>query len=197
MELSEEYLGMILRIYYSQTSTPIGRMVAASTAKGLCGLEFNKRDRLLKLGVRFQRWYPGYQIVKDRNAIINRTFSWLSGYYAGHFESSRNIALDLRGTSFELLVWNTIQRIPRGCVCSYNQLATLIGRAKAGRAVGAAVGRNPVGIIMPCHRVLGADGSLTGYGGGLTRKVWLLRHEKVLLKRIGSVLRAEATKPPH
>jgi methylated-DNA-[protein]-cysteine S-methyltransferase len=84
------------------------------------------------------------------------------------------------GTDFEVTVWHTLRRIPAGSTWSYGILAASIERPKAVRAVGAANGRNPISLVLPCHRVIGADGSLTGYGGGLERKAWLLRHEGAL-----------------
>ena len=82
-----------------------------------------------------------------------------------------------RGTPFQRAVWAALRRIPAGETLSYGQLAAQIGKPKAVRAVGLANGSNPVGVVVPCHRVIGADGSLTGYGGGLPRKLWLLEHE--------------------
>ncbi len=85
--------------------------------------------------------------------------------------------MDLRGTEFQRRVWAQLCEIPYGETISYGELAARIGNANASRAVGLANGRNPISIIVPCHRVIGADGSLTGYGGGLERKTWLLEHE--------------------
>jgi methylated-DNA-[protein]-cysteine S-methyltransferase len=87
----------------------------------------------------------------------------------------------LRGTEFERAVWREIQAIPAGQTTTYGDIAATLERRDASRAVGAAVGANPVSLIVPCHRVIGLDGGLTGYGGGLPRKEWLLRHEGVLL----------------
>ena len=87
--------------------------------------------------------------------------------------------LDLLGTPFQIAVWRELRAIEPGCTCSYGDIARKLGSPTAGRAVGAAVGRNPVSVIVPCHRVLGSDGSLTGYAGGLERKTALLRIEAV------------------
>ena len=88
------------------------------------------------------------------------------------------LKLDPQGTKFQRMVWQQLEKIPYGAVVSYGEIASIIGKPKAFRAVGSANGRNPIAIIIPCHRVVGSDGSLTGYGGGLWRKEWLLKHEK-------------------
>jgi O-6-methylguanine DNA methyltransferase len=91
------------------------------------------------------------------------------------------VHLDLRGTDFQLATWDAILRIPYGTTVTYRDLARELGAPKAYQAVGAAVGQNPVPILVPCHRVVGSDGSLTGYIGGVSTKQWLLRHEGALL----------------
>ncbi len=103
----------------------------------------------------------------------------LRAYFAGELRDF-DIPFHLHGTEFQRLVWNELSRIPFGSTISYAEQARRIGRPGAARAVGAANGRNPISIIVPCHRVIGANGSLTGYGGGLDRKQWLLDHEVAL-----------------
>jgi O-6-methylguanine DNA methyltransferase len=100
----------------------------------------------------------------------------LDAYFAGEL-SSFDVEMNLVGTPFQQNVWSRLCEIPYGETISYGELARRIGNPKASRAVGLANGRNPVAIIVPCHRVIGANGSLTGYGGGLERKTWLLDHE--------------------
>ena len=100
----------------------------------------------------------------------------LDAYFAGEL-TVFDLEIDLRGTEFQQRVWSQLCAIPYGETISYGELATRVGNPKASRAVGLANGRNPISIIVPCHRVIGADGSLTGYGGGLERKTWLLTHE--------------------
>jgi methylated-DNA-[protein]-cysteine S-methyltransferase len=92
-----------------------------------------------------------------------------------------SVPVDPRGTEFQRQVWQAVTRIDYGATCSYGAIARAIGEADRARAVGAANGANPIPIIIPCHRVLGADGSLVGYGGGLPMKLWLLKHEKALI----------------
>jgi len=102
----------------------------------------------------------------------------LDAYFAGELERF-DVRLAVHGTDFQMRVWDQLMRIPFGETISYSELARRLGDPKLVRAVGLANGRNPVSIIIPCHRVIGADGSLVGYGGGLERKRWLLEHEEV------------------
>jgi methylated-DNA-[protein]-cysteine S-methyltransferase len=108
----------------------------------------------------------------------------LEDYFAGDLDALDDILVAARGTPFQREVWAALRRIPAGATTSYGALAAEIGRPKAVRAVGLANGANPVAIVVPCHRVIGADGSLTGYGGGLDRKRWLLAHEGVAAFRL-------------
>ena len=111
---------------------------------------------------------------------VNNAITQLDEYFAG---SRRNfdVPLDLHGTEFQVAAWNALAEIPYGHTASYGQQAALIGRPKAVRAIGGANGRNPVAIVLPCHRIVGADGSLTGFGGGIEVKKWLLDHEQTVL----------------
>jgi len=110
------------------------------------------------------------------DAAFEEIVAQLHAYFAGTL-TDFDVALQMHGTDFQRRVWQGLREIPYGETISYGELARWVGNPKASRAVGLANGRNPVGIIVPCHRVIGADGSLTGYGGGLDRKVWLLEHE--------------------
>ena len=102
----------------------------------------------------------------------------LEAYFAGEVTSIDGIPVDAGGTPFQRQVWTALRQIPAGSTTTYGQLAARIGRPSACRAVGLANGSNPVAIVVPCHRVIGANGTLTGYGGGLARKRWLLDHER-------------------
>jgi methylated-DNA-[protein]-cysteine S-methyltransferase len=106
----------------------------------------------------------------------------LDAYFGGEFESF-DLDLDPRGTPFQRRVWEALLEIPFGETISYSELARRLGDPKLVRAVGVANGRNPISVVIPCHRVIGADGSLVGYGGGLERKRWLLEHEAVAAGR--------------
>ena len=116
----------------------------------------------------------------DIHDTVNVAISQLKEYFAGS-RRSFDLPLDLRGTEFQVEAWNALAEIPYGRTASYGQQAASIGRPKAVRAIGGANGRNPVAIVLPCHRIVGADGSLTGFGGGIAVKKWLLDHEQSIL----------------
>ena len=101
----------------------------------------------------------------------------MQAYFAGELDAIENLPVETGGTAFQRQVWAALRQIPRGQTESYGELAARIGRPRAVRAVGLANGANPVGIVVPCHRVIGANGTMTGYGGGVDRKRWLLEHE--------------------
>jgi methylated-DNA-[protein]-cysteine S-methyltransferase len=150
--------------------SPWGELLLAATSKGLCGVWFDGQKHLPDMAA----WPAG------RNSFIDQAALELEEYFAGQ-RMAFDIPLDLSaGTAFQQSVWQALLSIGCGQHSSYGAIAQRIGNPAAVRAVGAAVGRNPVGIIVPCHRVLGADGSLTGYAGGLERKTALLQLEGVL-----------------
>ena len=162
-------------ITFSRLATPLGPMAAASTPRGIAMLEFAER-RMLETQVRrleerfsarvlpgISPWFP---ILQDE----------LNTYFAGRLREF-STPLDLRGSPFQMQVWRELRRIPFGQVRSYGEQARSMGNPAALRAVGRANGENPLGILVPCHRVLGADGSMTGYGGRIWRKEALLRLE--------------------
>jgi O-6-methylguanine DNA methyltransferase len=160
-------------------STPLGEMLALASDEGLCALEFTgPRKRLPRLEARLSRWFPPHEIVDGEPRVMARTRKWLASYFAGTSPAAQDIPLDMRGADFEKRVWTALRAIPPGQTTSYGAIAKSLGDAGASRAVGAANGANPVAIIVPCHRVIGSTGSLTGYGGGLKRKQWLLDHER-------------------
>ena len=111
---------------------------------------------------------------------VNDAVTQLDEYFNGA-RRDFELPLDLQGTEFQVAAWNALADIPYGHTASYGQQAASIGRPKAVRAIGGANGRNPVGIVLPCHRIVGADGSLTGFGGGIEVKKWLLDHEQSIL----------------
>ncbi len=114
--------------------------------------------------------------VHGTDPILSSTSAQLDEYFAGT-RTAFDLPLAAAGTPFQRSVWAALERVPYATTCSYADIARAIGSPNAVRAVGAANGRNPISIIVPCHRVIGADGSMTGYGGGLARKRWLLAHE--------------------
>ncbi len=152
--------------------TPIGPMTALATAQGLAGLWFDA-----------QAHHPGDldAPVDPDDAHIAAARAWLDAYWAGDDPSPIHVPLDLHGTVFQRAVWRALCDIAPGHTCTYGEVAAQVGHGAVPRATGTAIGRNPVGVIVPCHRVIGASGSLTGYAGGLHRKERLLQHEGALL----------------
>ena len=134
--------------------------------------------RLPRLEARLRRYFPGYEMVDGETRTIRQTRSWLDRYFGGNSADISGLRLDMRGAAFEQRVWTALRGIPPGTTTSYGAIAKALGSAGASRAVGMANGANPIAIIVPCHRVIGASGSLTGYGGGLERKTWLIDHER-------------------
>jgi len=160
-------------------ATPLGDMLALASDTGLCALEFKgPRERLTRLEARLRRHFPPHDIVDRETPTIGAARAWLREYFDGTRVDANAVPLDMRGADFEVRVWAALRTIPPGTTTSYGAIATALGSPGASRAVGAANGANPVAIIVPCHRVIGASGSLTGYGGGLDRKTWLLDHER-------------------
>jgi O-6-methylguanine DNA methyltransferase len=144
-------------------------------------LEFSGNGRMTRLEARLDRWYAPYSITDGENAVTRRTREWLEAYFSGAPEGRtipRGLALDARGAPFEVRVWDALREIPAGTTSTYGAIAKQLGSVSASRAVGMANGANPLAIIVPCHRVIGANGTLTGYGGGLDKKRWLLDHER-------------------
>ena len=156
--------------------TPTGRMLIFTDAEQrLRAADWeDKAERLHKL----LRLHYGDDGIRMRNAqgtsVARRA---LEAYFDGELKAVETIRTQTAGTAFQRLVWSALRTIPPGATVSYGELAARIGRPAAVRAVGAANGANPIPIVVPCHRVIGADASLTGFGGGLERKRWLLAHE--------------------
>lgn len=152
--------------------SPLGPLRLVATPAGLMGLWFERNQRHAPTDAEMSGWR-----LTRSHPLLDRVAQQLDEYFAGersHFECP----LDLRrGTPFQRAVWHALLEIPAGQTTSYGELARRLGRPPAARAVGAAVGRNPLAIVVPCHRVLGRHGSLTGYAGGLDRKQALLELE--------------------
>ena len=166
-------------IYLDRTTTPLGPMWIGATEKGICLLEFTDR-RMLEWEFRDLQKRLNATIVSGGNTHIELVKGQLTEYFASN-RSTFTVPLDTPGTDFQQKVWQELVQIKAGKTASYAQIATSIGNPNAVRAVARANGMNKVSIIIPCHRVIGSDGSLTGYGGGLPRKKWLLDHEKNML----------------
>jgi len=167
---------MTVRLFASPVATPIGEMYALASGSALCALEFGGGGRRARLEARRRRWFPPHTIEEGEAPVTARVREWLDGYFAG-IEARVDLPLAFYGAAFEQRVWRALLEIPAGETRSYGAIAKSLGSAGASRAVGLANGANPIAIIVPCHRVIGSSGSLTGYGGGLERKRWLLDHE--------------------
>lgn len=154
--------------------SPIGPLTLAERGARVCLLHFGADDATIDR--MFDRWYPGEP--RARQSIPSAPV--LARYFDGEIAALDGIPVELNGTAFQKNVWQALRRIPPGTTISYSELARRVGEPSAVRAVGTANGANPVALIVPCHRVIGANGHLTGYGGGLDRKQWLLVHERVL-----------------
>lgn len=153
--------------YFSELDSPVGTLLLLGDGKALSGLYMHE-----------QRHRPPLPDGCERNDRMFRDVrEQLKAYFAGKLQEF-DVSLAGMGSPFQRTVWKALRKIPFGQTESYGGLARRIGNPAASRAVGLANGKNPIGIIVPCHRVVGANGSLTGYGGGLERKQWLLEHER-------------------
>jgi O-6-methylguanine DNA methyltransferase len=170
---------MVEQVAMGSLDTPIGMLWMACSERGVCKLIFPCEGAEASLDRWLAGHLPAHKLVAT-SALLEQTSTELGDYFAGS-RHDFTLPLDLRGSAFHQRVWQTLTNIPYGHTVSYGDLARALGAPKAARAVGAACGANPVPIIAPCHRVLGSDGSLHGFGGGLPVKAWLLRHEGVLL----------------
>lgn len=157
--------------------SPVGPLVAAATAEGVMLLEFGDLARLEEQATRLRRRFTGPLVVGD-HPHLRQLDTELREYFAGT-RRDFTVPLVVRGTPFEERVWAALRSIPYGATCSYAEVAARIGAPNASRAVGSANGRNRLAIVIPCHRVVNADGKLGGYGGGLWRKKRLLELEGV------------------
>lgn len=153
----------------ARIDSPLGPLTAVATTRGVAGLWFDG-----------QRHHPGALALPldPMQPHLAQLRAELQQYWSGPSREPFLVALDPHGTAFQKAVWSALLRIGCGRLSSYGELAAAVGRPAAARAVGAAVGRNPISIVIPCHRVLGSDGSLTGYAGGLARKQALLALER-------------------
>ena len=168
------------QVCYTHYSSPVGELLLTSSDGMLTGLHMSlhRGGPAPRPKPEWGRDDPALRLAREQ----------LKAFFAGELRAFE-LPLRMTGTPFQEQVWEGLLTIPYGTTISYAELARRIGRPGASRAVGAANGRNPIGIVVPCHRVIGADGTLTGYGGGLDRKEWLISHEANVL---GSQIRANA-----
>lgn len=167
-------------IVQTHIASPLGRIALAASERGLAGLWFTKDQRHLpsELAVNATRSTTVWRHVPD-HPLLQCTCTQLAEYFAGE-RRDFDLPLDFScGTLFQQTVWQSLCDIASGDTVSYGQISEKMGKPHAQRAVGGAIGRNPISIIVPCHRVIGASGALTGYGGGLVRKRALLRLEGI------------------
>ena len=169
---------------YKKLETPIGEMIAMATDEGLCMLEFaDKTGVELEMQVLVKAVGEVASPAEAAHPILDLLEEELQGYFNGNLESF-TVPLAPIGTPFQKSVWEALQTIPYGDTCSYGFIARQIENPKGVRAIGLANGRNHIAIVIPCHRVIGANGKLTGYAGGLWRKEWLLEHERKFVNYI-------------
>ena len=154
-----------MKTYKAYYKSPLGTIEIVGAQDSILALEFVDRELVGDADLPF---------------CLKACLKQIDEYFRGARKEFR-LKLDPQGTNFQKSVWQQLEKIPYGAVVSYGEIAGIIGSPKACRAVGSANGRNPIAIIIPCHRVVGSDGRLTGYGGGLWRKAWLIEHEKGFL----------------
>jgi methylated-DNA-[protein]-cysteine S-methyltransferase len=159
-------------VFFSLVSSPIGEFLLTSNGQALTGLWMAPASG----------WPAKEHPGRRDDKLLGPARQQLQAYFAGELLDF-DLPLAAAGTEFQLKVWKKLRGIPYGKTASYWDVAQAIGKPTATRAVGAANGRNPISIIVPCHRVIGKNGTLTGYGGGLDRKQWLLQHEEAVLAR--------------
>ncbi len=153
---------------FCRCPSPLGALRLAASEEGLCALTFP--------GQRWEALHIPFDTPEGDSPLLRAGRDWLDAYFAGQRPELSALPLAPRGSEFQKRVWAALREIPCGETRSYAEIAAALGTSP--RAVGGAVGRNPLSILIPCHRVLGANGALTGYAGGIERKTWLLAHER-------------------
>lgn len=178
-DMDEDRVNESLRFWIDHLETPLGTMqVVADESGSLRATFWSENDRSME---RFlDRHYAPARVELVPARDPHGFTSAIGRYFAGDVHAIDDLPVRTAGTEFQRMVWRALRDIPCGTTLSYGELARRIGRPDAVRAVGLANGANPIGVVVPCHRVIGANGSLTGYGGGMERKRWLLDHETQL-----------------
>ena len=167
----------VVRIAERPLKTPIGTLQVGASEEAVLYVELPRRRGAEP---RFERWLHDHLLSRGETPVLRAALTQLREYFAGK-RRTFDVPVEPVGTAFQQRVWKIVAAIPFGETVAYGGIAEQLGSPEKARAVGAAVGANPIPIIIPCHRVIGADGSLVGYGGGLRKKIWLLRHEQALL----------------
>ncbi len=170
-------MGQVLPLCIDRIDTPIGEMLIVTDGNGnLRATDWTEHEERTRSFLQLHYGEDGFLLESACNpSSVSKA---IRSYFAGDLHAINSLPVQTAGTPFQQEVWQALRQIPCGATISYAQLAEQIGRPKAVRAVGLANGSNPVPVVVPCHRVIGSDGSLTGYGGGMERKRWLLQHEK-------------------
>jgi methylated-DNA-[protein]-cysteine S-methyltransferase len=175
-------------LFVDRVPSPIGTLLIVHDQDArLRALDFEDHEPRMRRLLRLHYGQDGRNFVVKDGRVPKVIVQALAAYFAGDLTTIDQVAVATGGTGFQRDVWAALRQIAPGTTLSYGALAKKIGRPKAVRAVGLANGANPIAIVVPCHRVIGADASLTGYGGGMDRKRWLLNHEGALFK--GTVAR--------
>jgi O-6-methylguanine DNA methyltransferase len=167
-------------IAYKIIESPVGQFVAGVTTKGCCLFEFGDRGGMERIRARMAKRYNA-ELIEGNNGLLDEIEKQSNEYFSGS-RREFDLPIDQKGTVFEKSVWNALMEIPYGTTCSYGEIAARLGKPGAARAVGRANCLNYIPIIIPCHRVIEANGELRGYGGGLWRKRFLLELEGAIPK---------------
>lgn len=162
--------------YQENLATPLGELLLLTDAEQQVRA-IDWHDHVERMHRLLRQQYKQTQVTIQSATQASPAAQVLQAYFAGDIAAVDSLPVATGGTDFQRQVWSALREIPAGQTLSYGELAQRIGRPKAVRAVGLANGANPVGVVVPCHRVVGSKGALTGYGGGLHRKQWLLAHE--------------------
>lgn len=179
-----------MTVFYQYYPSPIGQLLLLSNEQGLIGIEFETEQPTTNLG----KFVTSEAASGEISTIFCKTVNILNGYFSGDkFDFKQLDFLAPQGTDFQKSVWEILSQIPYGETTTYGDIAKQLGKPNAMRAVGGAVGRNPISILIPCHRVLGKDQTLTGFGGGLPSKRYLLQLEQIAYQDKG----IEFVKPKH
>ncbi len=163
-------------LWIDQVPSPLGTLTIVAADGALCAAAFPVMRRPMLAGIRAR--FPGVLLTRRRDP--NGYATRLRAYFAGDLEAIDGIRVDAGGTPFEERVWAALRKVPAGATTTYRELAEVLRCPRAARAVGTADARNPACVVVPCHRMIGSDGRLRGYAGGLWRKQWLLEHEGAL-----------------
>lgn len=184
-------------VYIDLYASPLGNIYVAVEEGFLIGLWLEKQKYFAATIIpkEQQPWDKAITKSAENTALLQQVYSWLDQYFAGKRPDPLNLALKPQGSPFRQRVWQELLKIPYGQVTTYGVIAKTIAAEKgvktmSAQAVGGAVGHNPISIIVPCHRVMGGDGSLTGYAGGVDKKLWLLQHEGLSFDASGKLIKA-------